>query len=82
MNIRNAPTDLMRDLGYGKEYAYDHDSENAYAPQDYLPDNLLGREYYRPTDRGYEKNIKALMDWWRELRESNPTNGSDSPSES
>ncbi len=82
MHIRNAPTDLMRDLGYGKEYAYDHDSENAYAPQDYLPDNLLGREYYRPTDRGYEKNIKALMDWWRELRESNPTNGSDSPSES
>lgn len=68
--IRNAPTGLMKDLGYGEGYRYDHDAEHGYAPQQYLPDNLAGREYYRPTDRGYEKNIRALMDWWRQLRES------------
>ena len=71
-HIRNAPTGLMKDLGYGAGYQYDHDSEHGYAPQDYLPDNLSGREYYKPTDRGYEKNITALMDWWRQLRESGP----------
>ncbi|HAA73625.1 TPA: AAA family ATPase [Candidatus Latescibacteria bacterium] len=69
-HIRNAPTGLMKDLGYGAGYAYDHDSEHGYVPQDYLPDNLSGREYYLPTESGYEKNISALMDWWRELRES------------
>lgn len=70
LHIRNAPTGLMKDLGYGKGYQCDHDSEHAYAPQSYLPDNLVDREYYTPTDRGYEKNIRALMDWWRELRQS------------
>lgn len=69
-HIRNAPTGLMKDLGYGDGYQYAHDSEHGYIPQDYLPDNLSGREYYQPTDRGYEKNIGALMDWWRQLRES------------
>jgi putative ATPase len=70
LHIRNASTGLMKDLGYGKGYQYDHSSEHGYVPQDYLPDNLSGREYYRPTDRGYEKNIRAMMDWWKELRES------------
>ena len=60
----------MADLGYGKDYRYDHDDANAYAPQDYFPENLVGREYYRPTDRGYEAQVQALMDWWRELRET------------
>lgn len=68
LHIRNAPTGLMKDLGYGKDYAYDHDDPDGYAPQDYLPENLSGREYYQPTDRGYEKNIRALMDYWRDLR--------------
>ena len=68
LHIRNAPTGLMKDLGYGKDYAYDHDDPDGYAPQDYLPENLSGREYYRPTDRGYERNIRALMDYWRDLR--------------
>ena len=75
LHIRNAPTGLMKDLGYGKGYQYDHDSEHAYAGQSYLPDNLSDREYYSPTDRGYEKNIRALMDWWRQLRESDPQSG-------
>lgn len=78
LHIRNAPTGLMKDLGYGKGYQYDHSTEHGYAPQDYLPDNLSGREYYRPTDRGYEKNIRALMDWWKQLRESGSPDNPDS----
>jgi putative ATPase len=76
LHIRNAPTGLMKDLGYGKGYQYDHGSEHGYVPQDYLPDNLSEREYYRPTDRGYEKNIRAMMDWWKELRESERSDSS------
>ena len=72
-HIRNAPTRLMADLGYGKDYRYDHDDANAYSPQDYLPENLIGREYYHPTDRGYEAQVRALMDWWKELRGSRRT---------
>ncbi len=68
LHIRNAPTGLMKGLGYGKGYEYDHDDPDGYAPQDYLPENLAGREYYHPTDRGYEKSIRALMDYWRDLR--------------
>jgi putative ATPase len=82
LHIRNAPTGLMKDLGYGKGYRYDHDSEHAYAPQSYLPDNLVDREYYTPTDRGYEKNIRALMEFWRQLRESALQSGPDPQSES
>ena len=82
LHIRNAPTGLMKDLGYGKGYQYDHDSEHAYAPQSYLPDNLVDREYYTPTDRGYEKNIRALMDFWSQLRQSTLQSGPGLQSES
>ena len=54
---------------------YKRQDPDGYAPQDYLPENLAGREYYHPTDRGYEKTIQALMEYWRELRahrEQNP----------
>jgi putative ATPase len=78
-HIRNAPTGLMKDLGYGDGYQYAHSSEHGYIPQDYLPDNLSGREYYQPTDRGYEKNIGALMDWWKQLRESGTSDSAPSP---
>jgi len=68
LHIRNAPTGLMKDLGYGKDYRYDHDDPNAYIPQEYLPDNLAGREYYLPTTRGYEKTVNAMMEWWADLK--------------
>lgn len=70
LHIRNAPTRLMKDLGYGKDYHYAHDFEDAYVPQDYLPVQLQGSTYYIPTDRGYEKVIKERIEQWRKLRES------------
>jgi putative ATPase len=69
LHIRNAPTGLMKELGYGKDYKYAHNYENAYAPQDYLPDELNGRQFYAPTDRGYERTIKQRLEKWRELKE-------------
>ncbi len=64
LHIRNAPTSLMKDLGYGRDYKYAHDYEGAYVPQAYLPDRLQGHRYYHPLDRGYEKLIKQRLDQW------------------
>ena len=69
MHIRNAPTKLMADLGYGRDYLYPHDFEDALAGQTYLPDPLKNRQYYRPKDRGYEKAIKAFLEKARKARE-------------
>ncbi|HKZ15931.1 MAG TPA: replication-associated recombination protein A, partial [Geobacteraceae bacterium] len=58
MHIRNAPTGLMKDLGYGKGYRYAHDFRNGYVPQEYLPDEIKDRKFYDPAGHGYEKYIK------------------------
>jgi putative ATPase len=78
-HIRNAPTGLMIELGYGKDYKYAHDYEDAYIPQNYLPEKLEGRTYYVPTDRGFEKTIKQRLDRWRSLkkREKSAKEGKD-----
>ena len=68
--IRNAPTRLMKDLGYGLGYKYAHDYPDALAAQEYLPERLRGRRYYQPTDRGFEKTIGERLAWWR--KRSNP----------
>lgn len=69
LHLRNAPTRLLRELGYGKAYRYDHDYPNAVAPgQSYLPDELRGRRYYQPAGRGYEQRIRERMDWVASLR--------------
>jgi putative ATPase len=65
LHIRNAPTDLMKDLGYAKGYKYAHNYEDAIVEQEYLPDNLKGRRYYEPTDRGMEAEIKKRLEEWR-----------------
>jgi putative ATPase len=66
LHIRNAPTQLMRSLGYGHDYKYAHDYEDAFVPQRYLPEKLHGTFFYMPTERGYEKLIKQRLDHWRQ----------------
>src|SRR3989441_2948788 len=68
LHIRNAPTRLMEELGYGTRYKYAHAFEHAYVPQDYLPEVLRGASWYKPTEFGFEKDIKQRMEWWAELK--------------
>ena len=67
-HIRNAPTGLMKDLGYGKGYKYAHDYKEAYTSQEYLPEKLKRRRFYFPSDRGYERKIKERLEKWRRQR--------------
>jgi putative ATPase len=65
MHLRNAPTGLMKDMGYGEGYKYSHDYEDNFAPMQNLPDSLKGRRYYRPGDQGYEPEVaERLKRWW------------------
>ena len=65
LHIRNAPTSLMKGLGYGAGYRYDHAEEGAQAAgQEYLPDAVRGARYYEPTDRGFEKTVAERLAWW------------------
>ena len=68
LHIRNAPTKLMKELGYGEGYRYAHHYRDAFAPQDYLPDELQGEVFYHPTDRGYERTVAERLERWRKLR--------------
>jgi len=68
MHIRNAPTTLMKTLGYGKGYQYAHDHEDAFVPQSYLPKNLESSKFYHPTRRGYENMIKDRLEAWRKTK--------------
>ncbi|HEX9078081.1 MAG TPA: replication-associated recombination protein A [Desulfuromonadaceae bacterium] len=65
MHIRNAPTRLMKELGYHKGYKYDHDYEEGFTGQECLPEKLAGRRFYEPKGHGYEKNIVERMEWLR-----------------
>lgn len=69
MHIRNAPTKLMNDLGYGEGYLYPHDHPGGLAKQAYLPEELLEKRYYYPTGRGEEKRLKAFMEKVRARRQ-------------
>lgn len=78
LHLRNAPTRLMKKLGYGKEYKYPHDYPEHFVEEDYFPENLKGRVYYHPTDNGFEGKIKSrLTKWWkrRKKRDSNKIKG-------
>ncbi len=68
MHLRNAPTGLMKDLGYGKGYQYAHDLEDRTVTHGNFPDGMEEREYYRPTDRGREKRIGEALEKWRRRR--------------
>jgi len=69
LHIRNAPTRLMKELGYGKGYEYAHDAPEGYTPQEYLPDALRDRVFYEPGTFGFERDIAKRMEWWRGLRD-------------
>jgi len=67
-NILNAPTKLMKDIGYGKDYAYDHDADDGFSGDNYWPEEMPPQDFYRPTDRGFEKRLAERMAWWDQLR--------------
>ena len=69
-HILNAPTALMRDLDYGADYAYDHDTEDGFSGQDYFPDGMARQKYYEPAERGYEREISKRLAYWDKLRRS------------
>jgi putative ATPase len=68
LHIRNAPTKLMEDLGYGKDYKYPHDYPDHFVEEEYLPENLRGRTYYHPTEQGFEREINKRLEYWRRKR--------------
>jgi putative ATPase len=69
LHIRNAPTHLMKELGYGSGYKYAHHYQDAIVDQDYLPEKLRDRVFYTPSGRGYEKIIKERLDHWNRLKQ-------------
>ncbi len=67
-HILNAPTKLMKEEGYSEGYEYDHDSEDAFSGQDYFPEKLGRQQFYRPVERGFEREIRKRMEYWAKLR--------------
>jgi putative ATPase len=67
-HILNAPTRLMKDLGYGAGYQYDHEAEDAFSGQNYFPDGMAREQFYRPRDRGFEREIGKRLEYWAKLR--------------
>ncbi len=72
-NILNAPTKLMKDIGYGKDYAYDHNAEDGFSGDNYWPEEMEPQTYYEPVERGFERKVRERMEWWdrkrKELRD-------------
>jgi putative ATPase len=68
MHILNAPTKLMKTVGYGKGYAYDHDADEAFSGQDYWPEGMEPQTFYDPTDRGFEAKVRERIEYWQHRR--------------
>jgi len=71
-HILNAPTRLMKDLGYADGYAYDHAAEDGFSGQNYFPDDMERRQFYEPVERGFEREIQKRLDYWAKLRAKRP----------
>ena len=69
-HILNAPTRLMKDLGYGDGYVYDHDTAEGFSGQNYFPDGMTPIRFYKPGDRGFERDIAKRLEYWETLRRS------------
>ena len=67
-NILNAPTKLMKDIGYGEGYSYDHNSDEGFSGDNYWPEEMTPQTYYEPVERGFERRIRERMDYWEKLR--------------
>lgn len=67
-HILNAPTKLMKDVGYGEGYQYDHDTAEGFSGQNYFPDEMKRQEFYRPVERGFEREVRKRLDYWADLR--------------
>jgi putative ATPase len=70
VHILNAPTKLMKNIGYGKDYAYDHESEDAFSGADYWPEEMDRQTFYRPSDRGFEARVRERLEFWDERRKA------------
>ncbi len=68
-NILNAPTKLMKDIGYGKGYTYDHDAEEGFSGDDYWPEEMEPQTFYEPVERGFERQVKERIAYWNRLRQ-------------
>ena len=79
MHILNAPTKLMKSVGYGKDYAYDHATEERFSGRNYWPEEMDAQVFYEPTDRGFEARVRERLEFWekrrRELQQSDETAG-------
>ncbi|MCT2558617.1 replication-associated recombination protein A [Tsuneonella sp. YG55] len=67
-SILNAPTGLMKDIGYGKGYAYDHDADDGFSGADYWPDEMERQTFYAPVERGFEREVRKRLEYWAKLR--------------
>ena len=68
-HILNAPTRMMKDMGYGKGYQYDHDADDGFSGQNYFPDDMPREVYYQPAERGFERDIAKRLAYWQRLRD-------------
>jgi putative ATPase len=67
-NVLNAPTKLMKDIGYGAGYAYDHDAEDGFSGANYWPEDMAPETFYRPVERGFEREVTKRLEWWDRKR--------------
>lgn len=68
-HIMNAPTKMMKEMGYGKGYVYDHDTETGFSGQNYFPDGMMRQQFYHPNPRGFEREIEKRLAYWKSLRQ-------------
>ncbi len=69
-HILNAPTKLMKEIGYGKDYTYDHETVEGFSGQNYFPDGMARAQFYQPVERGFERDILKRLEYWKKLREA------------
>jgi len=77
MHILNAPTKLMKNVGYGKGYSYDHDADEAFSGQNYWPEEMQAQDFYEPTDRGFEARVRERLEYWEQKRKELQQSGGD-----